>query len=112
MWLVYAAGVAGGVQAVFGFATGLIALGSVLAIVISFPEHEPEWRRKGFKGLILSATFAILAALIPSQTTVYMMVAANIAEAQISDPKNMELFGKVRSLVDRKLDEALIGAVE
>ena len=106
-FIIYLAGVAGNIQGVFILTAIALGIAGIICLAIGSIEEIPELRRNAKHALIATIACASTAALIPSTTTIYMMVAADMAETQITNPDNQEVFGKVRKLVIQKLDEAL-----
>lgn len=106
-FIIYLAGVVGNIQ---GLLVALSLVGGIvggLLLLFGFMEDEDGLKVWAEKIIPSAVAAAIIAALIPSTTTIYMMVAADMAETQIDSPENQEIFGKVRKLVIQKLDEAL-----
>ena len=87
-WLIYMISIIPGLQ------TGLLIISIILcilctyAIVFSFLEYEPDWRKNIKKYFIFSIIGIFLSALIPSKETIIVMYLSNkITENVVTELK-------------------------
>ena len=126
-WMLYAASVLGGVGVLFGvlaaFSVAFIgaawlsrAMASDLVYASDMPsENRPigsgdyqKWmttvRLTTSKWLyVIPVAFAIIAAIIPSQKTIYMIMASEMGETVITSPEAREIFDDLRAVIKKKL---------
>lgn len=109
-FLIYVAEVLGNIQVVLMILGILTIIGAAVGVLMSFIDENHEANAKCRKWLIGGGMAWVVAAFFPTSTGVYMMIAADLAETQITSESGQELIGKVRQLIDAKIDEAIIGA--
>ena len=90
------------------FSIILIGIVKFAKIIHADETGKPENPFKHLKKWSSSVVFAILlAVLIPSERTVYLMAGASIAQDIANSPKTAATLDKVYKIVDKKLGEQL-----
>ena len=110
--LVYLASVVHSLTVVFAlyaiFSIILIGIVKFAKIIHADETRKPENPFKHIKKWVASVVVAILlAVLIPSERTMYIMAGASIAQDIANSPKTAATLDKVYKIVDSKLDEQL-----
>ena len=112
MFIVYFAGVVGGISAFLGsmaFYGVLIAIFcAIMYMILWSNKRDPSkvLKRTLVTAMILSTLSGGFQALMPSEKTVYMMLGAYAAQSALQS----ETAGKVMLIVNQKLDQYLTGA--
>jgi len=98
--LVYLAGVLHGVQFVF------VLCGIALA-VISLMGVFDNCKKSAVKYGTAAAIVFLIAALIPSEKTMYVMAGAYATQQIAENPNVQRIGGKIVTVIDKKLDEII-----
>jgi len=111
-WFLYLASISSGFSQfllviAIGLATILVIYNAVAALYNSV-EEKPQ-KVYGVKFMYVAALAGFLSILVPNKDTLYMIAASEVGEMVITSPENQEVFGKVRTLINTKLDEAIAG---
>jgi hypothetical protein len=114
-WLIYAGDALGKIGVLFEVIAVLSAVGigvvsGVSEIFASFDEAPKGYWKKPFRYLWVTAIFAVLATVTPSQTVIYMIAASEAGEEIASNPQAQEMASDLGRLIQQKLDEALSDA--
>jgi hypothetical protein len=110
--MIYLAEVVGNLKFVAGacaLISGIGLAGGVLFLAIDgviVDESKGKWLPLAKKAWIPIA-FAIVAALSPSTSTVYMIAASEAGEAVVTSPEAKEMLGDLKEIIRRKLKEQL-----
>lgn len=126
-WMLYAAGVLGGLGILFGILT---IISTIAVAVVWFlrgltadyvskddmpsddnPSGSPSYQHwasmvkitNGKWLYITPVIFAILVVAVPSQKTIYMIIASEMGEAVIKSPEAREVFDDLRAVIKKKL---------
>ena len=111
-WMIYGAGVLGNIQGVLigtaiisgiGIA-GYIAFSAMGADIGDVPKGT--WKG-GVRWAWVPFVIALLAALLPSASTVYLMAASEAGEAVVTSPDAKEMLNDLKSIIRKKLKEEL-----
>ena len=104
VWMVYFAGVANSLVTLFIW-TGLMSLVLLAACALHSIERSIQIKWKMLTAFVF-INFS-MAALIPTEKTIYMMAGASIAQDIANNPKTIATMDKVYKLIDSKLDEQI-----
>lgn len=69
-----------------------------------YRKHEIVWK----KCLIIGFAMIIISNLIPTRQTMYMIAASEIGETVVLSPEMTETMGKVKTVIDLKLDDVIV----
>ena len=105
--LIYAAGVVGKLDMVFGIAA--IAFIFFSLMVFSTESGKPKIANICIRVHIAGWLLALLTALLPSERTVWLMAGGYAAQQVAQSEKTHVIIGKVDALINKKLDELLEG---
>jgi len=113
-WLIYAADVLGSVKgllvavAIIG-GGGLSGVMLFMAIDASAPysDAEPGSWKKPLRFVWIPVLVGLVAALIPSQRTIYMIAASEAGEAVVTSPDAIEMMGDLKAIIKKRLKEEL-----
>ncbi len=95
------------------FSIILIGVVKFAKIIHADETKKPENPFKHIKKWITSVVIAILlAVLIPSERTMYIMTGASIAQDIANSPKTAATLDKVYKIVDKKLEEQLSEGID
>ncbi len=119
-FLIYLAGLSDHLRIVlilFGAVFTVVTAASVIltVAVLSESSAEDEWNDPAVKGCrrfamgsgALMFVFFLLSAILPSASTVYMMVGAEAATAAVKTPQAQQIITKIEALVNKRLDNAI-----
>ena len=98
--LVYLAGVLHGVQFVF-------VLSGIALAVVAFYCFLEGCKKNVPKYGIAAAIVFLIAALIPSEKTMYVMAGAYVTQQIAENPNVQRIGGKIVTVIDKKLDEII-----
>lgn len=108
--LIYLASLAGGIKYILLVVVGVSAFSCLTAALftyldegLSYGGREEGDSLKFLKQFRWILPLMVLAILIPSERTVYMMAAAEVSQDALATPEA----AKLRRLINEKLDEAL-----
>lgn len=111
-WLIYFAEVLGNLRGVLvggAILSGiLIGIRSLTAGLQSdFGDGKPgEWIR-ALRYCWVVAAFAVVAALMPSTKTLYLIAASEAGETVVTSPDAIEMMGDLKAIIKKKLKEEL-----
>jgi len=107
-WLIYAAGVAPNVAAVFAWVSGAFVFLTV-AILFIYAMSEGEYNKTQFvKWLIPGAILAsLVSALIPPQNTIYAIAASEVGEEIVTNEKVVNTTNKAFQALNSWLDKQI-----
>lgn len=114
-WILYAADAVSNVQTMFivGGFIGLfsILLGMIIAGIAEIEENVPSgtWKRI-MKYVWAPALAFLLASVLPSQTTIYMIAASQAGERVLKSPDGSQIMSDLTKLIEKKLHEQLTSA--
>lgn len=113
-WLFYLAGVSGSLGTALtaiSFLTAILAFLVYLAVVIP-NEHDKsdswkEYGPKSLKALIITFFLSLFGLLLPSQETVYLIIASESAEMIVTSEQGQAMLTDIQEIVAHKLDEIM-----
>lgn len=113
-WLIYAADVLGSVKGLLIAVAivGMIVLSvAMLAAAIGASEPYPAvpagtWK-KPLRFMWVPIVAGLIAALIPSTRTLYMIAASEAGEAVVTSPDAIEMMGDLKAIIKQKLKAEL-----
>lgn len=112
---VYVADVIGRISVLLIFAGLLtLAITAVLFIITGLHndsiydkrEKKPYPKKQGFAALLLAFFIFFLAALMPSQTAMYMIAASEAGELIVKSPEAQEVFNDLKAVIRKNLKRA------
>lgn len=112
-WLVYAAEISGNISAVlFVAAIMFIIVGGFAAAIsgdrILFSEETRDSVRGCYRRWFPVAAVAIvLAAFLPSKTTIYLIAASEIGETVVTSPDAIEMMTGLKAVIKKRLKDEL-----
>ena len=116
-WMIYAAGVAGGLKGLMTVAAvlGCIAIG-ICTVVFPIMEGDGE-RPKGswshaLRYLWMPIVAGLIATLTPNSSTIYLIAASQAGETVVKSPDAIEMMGDLKAIIKKKLKEELAGSAE
>lgn len=119
--ILYFADIGANVATVLGgfgllFVIGFILFNFIRSIVVAVHNDEVErkydkaYRKHGFiciPWFIAGVFLMVVSSLVPSKQTMYMIAASEIGETVVLSPEMTETMGKVKTVVDMKLDDVI-----
>lgn len=106
-WLIYLAGVAGNIQGLL-IAIGLISgVAVILFTIFTAVENDDPWPALKWAWIPICA--GILAAALPSTSTIYMIAASEAGEQIATSPDAIEMMGDLKAIIKKRLKEELSG---
>lgn len=104
-WMIYFASVVGNVQGFLGFAT--FAIAAVIGGVALFMTMESESVVKSApflrKYIWLPIVSGLVATLIPSSQTIYLIAASEAGETVITNPETIEMMTDLKAIIKKRL---------
>ena len=94
---------------VFGLTILAIIITNLFIILSRADDGKPfkEFRPVAKKHLYMALIGVFVSTFIPSKETIYLIAGSELGETIITAPENIETMGKVRELVNTKLDEMI-----
>lgn len=103
--LVWLISILGGITVIFGITAGIMGICSIIALVAWIDECLNESLFSYLRWFIPIGLFCLLMAIIiPSQKTAYMMVGAYATQKVAENPKVQDMSGKVLTIIEQRLD--------
>ncbi|TIR87340.1 MAG: hypothetical protein E5X05_01195 [Mesorhizobium sp.] len=106
-WLIYAAGVAGNMQGLLIAFSIVSGLGVLFWTIVGAVEREDPW--PGLKMAWVPLLSALIAAALPSTSTIYMIAASEAGEKIVTSPDAVEMMGDLKAIIKKRLKEELGG---
>lgn len=111
-WLIYAAGVVGNIQAVLIIMSTLSAcvVGLMVLFVAMDESYDPKMRgsaRKSARLFWIPVACALVASLLPSSRTIYMIAASEIGETVVTSPDAQEMLSDLKAIIKKRLKDEL-----
>lgn len=102
--LVWVISILHGITVIFGIAAAVFAF-LIVATLIGVSEGDCEHPMKYIRWFIPAGVLCMLiAVVIPTQKTAYMMVGAYTAQKVAENPKVQDMSSKVITIIEQKLD--------
>jgi hypothetical protein len=111
-WLIYAAEVAGNLRGVV-IAASLLSSGLIAVCVLNnginadFGTAEKGSWMRPLRFLWVTAILAIVAAVMPTTRTIYMIAASEAGETVVTSPDAIEMMGDLKAIIKKRLKEEL-----
>ena len=106
-WLIYAAGIAGSIKVILGISAGLSALGLLSVMLFHGFEDDFEVVRRAVRWVWLPFCLALLAGVIPSTKTIYMIAASEMGETVVKSPDTQEALSDLKAIIKKRLKDEL-----
>lgn len=109
-WLIYAAEVAGNVSALCGIVAigggmAIALLSGLLAVAAGCDDAPAGSWKVPLRYLWVVALAAVVATLIPSKNTIYMIAASEIGETVVTSPDAIEMMNDLKAIIKSKIKE-------
>jgi hypothetical protein len=102
LWLLYLADVVAGLQVVIGIGAGIALLYAGAARLFTAIDEEP-CPASVKPAIMVGVVAALTCAIIPSQTTLYAIAAANLGEKALETPTGDKAIRALNAWLDRQI---------